>query len=74
MMNDNWSEWIVLEFEAALDKWTRHNSVISDSLAKEIPKKKGIASIFGEDETQKEINCDKVVKTEKRKKILAAKH
>jgi hypothetical protein len=75
MMNDNWSEWTFLEFVAAFDKWTRHNPV-NNSSTKKLPKERGrsFARIFCDNETHKAINCDKVVKTEERKRILAAKH
>jgi hypothetical protein len=75
MMNDNWSEWTFLEFMAALDKWTCHNPV-NNSSTKKLPKERGrsFACIFCDNETNTAINCDKVVKTEERKRILAAKH
>jgi hypothetical protein len=88
MTNENWSEWTFAQFVDALERWTKNNPV-RDHQGGRFRKDKGRSFFANQDskhnsgfkgclycssETHRAINCDKVVKPEDRKKLLAEKH
>ena len=88
MTNENWSEWTFTQFVDALERWTKNNPV-RDNQGGKSRKEKGKSFFANQDnnpnrgikgclycsnETHRAINCDKVVKPEDRKKLLAEKH
>ena len=88
MTNENWSEWTFTQFVDVLERWTKNNPV-RDNQGGKSRKEKGKSFFANQDnnpnhgikgclycsnETHRAINCDKVVKPEDRKKLLAEKH
>ena len=85
MTNDNWSDWTFPQFVEALEKWTKNNPVKENSekyrkgrsfLANrnDSPSVGFKGCLYCSSDAHRAINCDKIIKPEDRKKILAEKH
>ena len=88
MTNENWSEWTFVQFVEALGKWTKNNP-IKEKQSLKCGRERGRSFFVNRDnvfsppskgclycskDTHRATNCDKVVKPDDRKKILAEKH
>lgn len=88
MINKNWSEWTFIQFVQALGTWTKNNPVKEKSGVRS-PKEKGRSFLAKKDDAanrgskgclycssdaHRAIDCNKIVKSDDRKRILAEKH